>query len=241
MARQERPGRPADPGCPGGGAAWGSAGATPSRRRAYSAFTLVELLVVLAIVALLAALLLPALSAARERARVAKVIVELHQAGLALEMYAGDTRRYPPVRVSCNTSERDEWCQLPPELVTGGYLPAGRRRGVSSAMEDPFNPGHTYKYAAVGPYLLNGALQEENFGVFLPDDFPACRSRTGSYRDDPDAPLAWVVWSLGPRHSREKALNALAPVPAFTWYRGRGDNGVIARIQPKAGSSFQTP
>lgn len=204
-------------------------------------FTLIELLVVLAIIGLLAGLILPALSAAREKAKVAKVMVELRQLEVALEMYYEDHERYPPVRVSCNSSERDHWCQLPPELVEGAYVPGGGRDGMSSSMQDPFNPGHTYKYAAIGPYLLNGAPQSENFAMFLPNDFPTCQSQNGRYRDDAAAPLAWVVWSLGPRQNRDKALNARAPIPGFTWYRGSGDNGVIARIKPKDGSSFQTP
>ncbi len=204
-------------------------------------FTLFELLVVLAIVGLLAGLLVPALSAAREKARVAKVKVELRQIELALELYFDSHACYPSVRVSCNSSERDHWCQLPPELVQGGYLPGSSKKGVSSAMEDPFNPGHTYKYAAIGPYLLNGSRQDENFAMFIPDDFPACQSQNGRYWDDTQAPLAWVVWSLGPRQSRNKALHARAPVPGFTWYRGVGDDGVIARIKPKEGSAFQTP
>jgi hypothetical protein len=110
-----------------------------------------------------------------------------------------------------------------------------------SAMEDPFDPGHTYKYAAIGPYLLNGAPQEQPFAMYIPDDFPACRSPKGRHRDDPDAPLAWAVWSLGPHPNRDKALHPEAPVSPRTWYRGSGDNGVIARIRPKDGSAFQTP
>ena len=218
-----------------------ASGASSARTLCDQGFTLIELLVVLAIIGLLAGLVLPALSAAREKSKVTKVRVELRQIELALEMYYEDHKCYPPVRVACNTSERDHWCQLPPELVQGEYLPGGGRDGMSSAMEDPFNPGHTYKYAAIGPYLLNGALQDEYFPMFLPDDFPTCQSQNGRYRDDAGAPLAWVVWSLGPRQSRDKALNARAPVPGFTWYRGSGDNGVIARIKPKDGSSFQTP
>ncbi len=56
------------------------------------AFTLVELLVTIAVLALLAALLMPALGRSKESGRVAVCQSNLHQVGLALQLYVGDNR-----------------------------------------------------------------------------------------------------------------------------------------------------
>ena len=56
----------------------------------FSAFTLVELLTVIAIIALLAAILFPVFARVREKGRQSACISNLHQIGLAVQMYAQD-------------------------------------------------------------------------------------------------------------------------------------------------------
>jgi len=62
----------------------------PPKNSSAAGFTLIELLVVIAIIAILAAILLPALASAKERAKRASCVNNLHQMGAALAMYPAD-------------------------------------------------------------------------------------------------------------------------------------------------------
>jgi len=220
-------------------------------RRQPAAFTLVELLIVVAIIAMLVSVLLPSLSAAREMAKVAVAHAELSGVGTALELFAEDhAGRYPPVRCYCNPDVAADTCKLPVELGAGGYLPAGGESGMETAVQDVFNPGHTYKYKAPGDMVFNDGLPVgESFEVWVPRDFPndpvggdpRATDDLVAHRSPATSPVSWVVYSVGPRPASEKVVTPRMPIARNTWYGGVGDAGVIVRIKGPRGTYVSRP
>jgi prepilin-type N-terminal cleavage/methylation domain-containing protein/prepilin-type processing-associated H-X9-DG protein len=75
-------------------------GLAPGVKARKRAFTLIELLVVIAIIAILAALLLPALSAAKNKARMIECLNNMKQLQICYHMYIGDYNDWLPPNFS---------------------------------------------------------------------------------------------------------------------------------------------
>jgi len=73
-----------------------------------SAFTLIELLVVIAIIAILAAMLLPALAAAKNKAKLSTCQNNFHELAIALNMYTGDYSDWFPIWMDLNGHPKNQ-------------------------------------------------------------------------------------------------------------------------------------
>ena len=140
--------------------------------RAY-AFTLLELLVVMAILGVLAALLLPTLTRSRETARAAVCMSNLHQIGVALQLYLQENNNRLPVMRDVSTNTNTPAPTLPgPDTVLATQLGNVAVLRCPSDNQGLFQQtGSSYSWNS----LLNGqdAGHLQVFGLnFKPDEIP---------------------------------------------------------------------
>ncbi|MCF7973420.1 MAG: type II secretion system GspH family protein [Phycisphaerae bacterium] len=213
----------------------------------HRAFTLIELLVVIGILIVLLAIMLPAMSRAREQAKVTCVNAELRQIGLCLDMYMqANEGKHPPTRQDCGMGWEDH--QLPPELVDGGYLAKPvQGSGMSVGIEDRYNRGNTYRYWAVGELVQNSLYVPDKYArLYVPKGFPDWEGdpEEDLYYDTPKtSPVTWVVYSQGPNYDPWDLIKIKhGPVPQRCWYDPRTRQGLIVRMRLNTGrhiGSFQ--
>ena len=84
------------------------------------AFTLLELLVVIAVIAVLASLLLPVLGRAKESGRATACLSNLHQIGIALQLYVQDNNNRLPFMNDRSLTTTNPYS--PPDVVLSNYL-----------------------------------------------------------------------------------------------------------------------
>ena len=200
--------------------------------------------------------LMPSLSRAREQAKITAVNAELRQIGLALGLYFEDNEKFPPTQADCASGKlTDHLYQLPKVLSVGKYLPSmARTEAMSTIMEDRYNRGRTYKYRSVGEVIKDRDIIDKwtQAKLWIPDSFPSYSSLDSDkgawYPNDAyprvsASPVAWVVFSLGPRFSDEWLEGKLGlenryPVPRELWYSRQERRGFIVRMQLKNGQQI---
>lgn len=184
-------------------------------------FTLIELLVVIAIIGILSAMLLPALSKAKAKGRLAHCLGNLRQVGIAEMLYRGDNNGYfvpnhGDVRGPSATAQGlQTWANGFMTLGRHVVTPNGGASNYDNINTELFmNPDHHAnrgRAGLLGPYLGNPKVvkcaADQSQAVIFGRNLARARSYSMNgaiggrpYRHD------YMVWVAGDRYARETEI-----------------------------------
>lgn len=128
-------------------------------------FTLIELLVVIAIIAILAAILMPALSQARERAKLSDCTSRVKQIGMTFAIYIDEFGFYPPYTIKAHAPTED-WRHSWAEYFMFRYANAKKKDLFSCPNGmDIFKAQGVGKYTHYG-YNIHIPMANKDYGFY---------------------------------------------------------------------------
>ena len=119
------------------------------------AFTLIELLVVIAIITILAAMLLPALARSKAAGLSASCKSNLHQIGLAVNMYVADFQKYPHYTSGFGTAQQYWDGMILPLASNNRRLFACPANKTGAPWTNSMFPNSSYDYNLAGTSRFN--------------------------------------------------------------------------------------